>query len=81
MQVEEIVDAVPRVAQNVLAREVVELARIDHERDEIAFAVFSELVNEPDRFQERHVHVGGAVEDEQRALRADRCAKCGDAFA
>src|SRR5262245_19725314 len=33
VRLEEVVHAVPRVAQHVLAREVVELARIRHERD------------------------------------------------
>src|SRR5688572_6435951 len=45
--VEELVDALPRIAQYVLAREVVELARVRHERDEAALAFLQKLIHEP----------------------------------
>src|SRR5690349_5601291 len=54
---EELVHAVPGVAQHVLAREVVELARVRHERHEAALSFLEQLINETHRVQVRHVHV------------------------
>src|SRR5829696_8937890 len=55
--IEKVFDPLPRVAQDVLAGEVVELARIGHERDEIAFAFLQQLIYLPHRVQVRDVHV------------------------
>src|SRR5919198_3475274 len=64
--VEETFDAVPRVAEHVLAREVVELARVRHEGNEVAFLVLQQLVDQPHGVQVRNVHVRRAVEYQQR---------------
>ena len=58
----------PRVAQHVLAREVVEFARVGHERHQIALALLQQLVNQPHRVQIRHVDIRRAVQHQQRAL-------------
>jgi SAM-dependent methyltransferase len=63
---EELLDARPGVAQDVLAREVVELAGIHHELDEIALPFLHHLVHQADGMQVRHVDVGGAMQHEQR---------------
>lgn len=70
MRVEEVVDAVPCVAENVFAAEIVELARVHHEGDKIAFVFFQSFVNEPDGFEVRDIDVGGAVKDEERMFEA-----------
>jgi len=70
VKVEEIVDAVPGVAEDVFAAEVVEFAGIHHEGEKVAFLFFESFVDEPDGFDERDVDVGGAVENEERASEA-----------
>ena len=70
VRLEEVVDAAPRIAQHVLAREVVELARVGHERHEVALPLSQQLVYEPYGMQVRHVHVGRAVQDQQRPLQS-----------
>src|SRR6266852_8198351 len=66
VECKKLVDSVPRVAQNVLAAEVVELAGIDHELDELTFVLLQRLIHQPHRLQEWHVYVGRAVQNEQR---------------
>ena len=70
MLVEERIDAVPRVAQDVRAREVVELARVRHERNEIALAFFQRFIDEAHRVKIRHVDVRRPMQDEERTLEA-----------
>lgn len=70
MQVEEVVDAVPGVAEDVFTAEVVELAGVDHEVNERAFVFLQGFVDEPDGFEERDVDVGSAMQDEEGALKA-----------
>src|SRR5262245_30553291 len=64
--VEEALDPRPGVAQHVLAREVMELAGIRHELDERPLAFLQRLVDQLDRVQVWHVHVGSAMEHEHR---------------
>ena len=70
MQVEKVVDAVPGVAEDVFAAEVVKLARVDHEVDERALIFLEGFVHQPDGFEEGDVDVGGAVKNEERTLEA-----------
>ena len=70
MRVEEVVDAVPGVAEDMFATEVVKFAGVNHEIHERAFAFLEGLVDEPHRFEERDVDIRGAVKHEQRTLEA-----------
>lgn len=60
----------PSVEQDVFAREVVKLARINHEGDQVALVFLQGFIHQPDGFEERNIYVGGAMEYEQRALEA-----------
>src|SRR4051812_399854 len=55
---EETIDALPRIAQHLRAREVVELARVDHEVNQAALPFRERGVDQADRMQIRHVDVG-----------------------
>src|SRR5262245_10530794 len=70
VRLEEVVHPMPRVTQYVLAREVVELTRIRHERDQVALSFLEQLVHEPHRVQVRHVDVRRPVQYEQRPLQS-----------
>src|SRR5205814_433426 len=49
VRVEELLDAMPGVAQHVLAGEVMELARIRHELHQAALAVLQQFIDQADR--------------------------------
>ena len=61
-------NAVPCVAQDVRACEVVEFAGIGHERNEVALPFLHQLIDQAHRVEVRDVHVGGAMQDQQRPL-------------
>src|SRR5215468_6104872 len=61
VSVKKLVDAMPRIAQHVLAAEVMKFARVHHERNQIALVFLESLIHEPDRLEERHVDVRGAM--------------------
>jgi hypothetical protein len=63
--IEEAFDARPGVAQDVFAREVVELAGIGDEVE--VLALLQQLVGQPHRVQVGDVDVARAVQHEQRA--------------
>src|SRR5205807_10098883 len=60
--VEKIFDAMPCVAEHVLAREVMELARVRHEGNKVAFLVLQQLIDQPHGVEVRNVNVRGAME-------------------
>ena len=71
VRVEEVFDPMPGVTQHVLAREVMEFAGIRHERDKVALPLLQQLVNEADGVEVRDVHIGRAMQHEERTGEAD----------
>jgi len=62
---EKFIYAMPGVAQHVSAAEVVKFSRINHKSQKVTLAFLQRFIDEPNRFQEGHVNVGGAVKDEE----------------
>ncbi len=67
MLLEEGGDPRPRIPQDVLAREVVELAGIRHELEQRALVLLQRFVDQPHRVQVGDVHIRRPVQHEQRA--------------
>src|SRR5215813_5263536 len=57
MQRKKLIHAMPRIPQHVRPRKIVELPRIHHVREQVAFPFLQRLIDQPHRLQVRHVHV------------------------
>ena len=70
MRIPELVDSVPGVVEDVLSREVMEFARIHHERNQIAFSVFHQFVDQFHGVEIRNVDIRSAMENEKWDLQS-----------
>jgi hypothetical protein len=68
VHLEEPIQPLPRVAHYEAAVELVIFAGIHHEAHDIALPRLEQVIHQHHRVNERHVHVGGAVQDQQRML-------------